>query len=293
MNKLLGFLSFFNLLLVSALLFAQEAEEPTPFSLPRTDTVEILDPIAERSYKLYIQTPIDYFEEANIKKQYPVIYISDATYIFPVLEGFMRVASNGTAVKKSILVGISSELGKPFQDSRALDYTPIKDVEWLRDTGGSDDFLKFIREVVISYIEANYRANSGTRVYIGSSLGGLLGAYTLVSEPAMFNGYILASPSLWFDDQYIFRFLESDAISQPTMPTKVFLSAGEFENPEDQPIRNDLVSDASDFAKKLQEWDNSNLEVQMQVVKGAVHSTAFPEPMARAIYWMLKGEGMP
>ena len=109
----------------------------------------------------------------------------------------------------------------------------------------------------------------------------------------MFNNYILVSPSLWYDDKYIFRLLKNGKKSYPTTPTKIYLSAGEFETPDHQPIKNNLVEDAKLFTKKVQEGNNPNIEIRMQVVEGAVHNTAFPEPMARALYWMLKGDGMP
>ena len=260
--------------------------EPRAFSLPRTQIVEISDPVGERDYRLFIQTPVDY--EESTEQEFPIIYITDATYNLPMIEGFVRVASNSDAIEQVILVGVSSERGRTFRESRILDYTPVVDDEWLSPTGGADAFLDFVRSAVFGYVETNYRADGDNRTYVGYSLGGLLGAYALLAHPEMFRNYVLVSPSLYYRDNYVLKTLESGEVSLPGSLTRVYLSAGEYETPEHSDIRNDLVADAERFSERLNGINHPMLEVRMQVVEDAVHSTAFPEPMARALHWMLK-----
>jgi len=293
MNLLLRFFFLIGFFLVPRVLIAQASDVSVPFSLPRTQVIDILDSGEKRTYQLYIQTPSGYSSQLNIDKEYPVIYLTDASYNFPMVEGFMRVATFDNSIQPSIIVGISTEKGRSFRLSRTFDYTPIPDIEWKNKTGGGKEFLKFIKKDVFRYIENNYRATPNKRVYIGYSLGGLLGAYALLSEPSMFDNYILVSPSLWYDDKFILRFMKSEDAFIPTKRTKIYLSTGEYETPEHQKIRNNLVADAYSFSQEIKSWDKANIEVRTQVVKGAVHSTAFPEPVARALYWMLKGANKP
>lgn len=263
------------------------AQQETMFSLPRTEVVDIHDPVGDRVYQLYIQLPAGYYRQDG-SSGYPAIYITDATYNFPMVEGFVRVASNDGAIENVILVGISSERGKSFRESRILDYTPAVDDEWLNPTGGAAAFLDFVRNEVFGYVESNYFADPENRTYIGYSLGGLLGAYALLTEPTMFDNYILVSPSLYYREKYVLKLLESGEAKAPGAPTRVYLSAGEHETPEAAGIRNNLVTDAERFHRRLEAAGHPLLDARMQVVMDAVHSTAFPEPMARALHWMLK-----
>jgi predicted alpha/beta superfamily hydrolase len=58
----------------------------------------------------------------------------------------------------------------------------------------------FLRDELQPYIEANFRT-SDTKTIIGQSLGGLLATEILFKQPALFDNYIIVSPSLWWDDE--------------------------------------------------------------------------------------------
>jgi predicted alpha/beta superfamily hydrolase len=66
--------------------------------------------------------------------------------------------------------------------------------------GGGDNFLKFMETELIPTVEKNYRTVP-FRIHAGHSFGGLLAVHALVTKPDLFNAYIAASPSLWWDDQ--------------------------------------------------------------------------------------------
>ncbi len=42
----------------------------------------------------------------------------------------------------------------------------------------------------------------GQSLFLGHSYGALLGTQILFTEPGMFNGYVLGSPSLWYDKRH-------------------------------------------------------------------------------------------
>jgi predicted alpha/beta superfamily hydrolase len=65
---------------------------------------------------------------------------------------------------------------------------------------GAHDYLAFVERELIPYIEARYRADPQRRALGGHSLGGLFGAYALLTKPELFQHYILSSPSLWFHE---------------------------------------------------------------------------------------------
>jgi pimeloyl-ACP methyl ester carboxylesterase len=103
-----------------------------------------------------------------------------------------------------IIVGINNT-------DRTRDLTPTK-VEAFGNgqrfptatSGGGDRFLDFIATEVIPYVEKNYRTQP-YRVLAGHSFGGLFAMHAFLTRPALFNGVIAVSPSLTWDDRYVYR----------------------------------------------------------------------------------------
>ena len=264
-----------------------EAAAVHAFSIPRTQVIDIEDTHSHRNYQLYIKIPSGYDNTENSGKLFPVVYLTDASYIFPVVEGLTRVAMHNGVMLNAIIVGISCEVGVNPLDSLVRDYTPTINKEFKRKTGEANVHLRFIKEDVFSYVERRFRADPHNRTYIGYSLGGLLGAYALLTQPEMFNNYVLVSPSLWYDKKYIFQLESSGKYIKPKSKTRVFISAGEFETPEYVNIQDNLVADAREFTRRVQHWNNDNVQIRLHIVKGAVHEIAFPEPIVKALYWLL------
>lgn len=79
------------------------------------------------------------------------------------------------------------------------------------------------------FIAARYRADPARSLFLGHSYGALLGAQILFTEPGLFSGYILGSPSLWYDRRHALK-LETDyATRNADLPAKVYLYVGSFE----------------------------------------------------------------
>lgn len=72
-------------------------------------------------------------------------------------------------------------------------------------TGQSQNFIGFIESELQPYIDEKYRTAS-TKTLIGQSLGGLLATEVLFKKPDLFDNYIIASPSLWWDDESLLQY---------------------------------------------------------------------------------------
>jgi len=102
-----------------------------------------------------------------------------------------------------IIVGVNNT-------DRARDMTPTKpatafgDMPWRGGVGGADKFLSFIADELLPTIDRNYRTRP-YRVLVGHSLGGLFAVYALINRPEVFKGYVVISPSLWWDDQVLVK----------------------------------------------------------------------------------------
>ncbi|MGB0495429.1 MAG: alpha/beta hydrolase, partial [Kangiellaceae bacterium] len=138
--------------------------------------------------------------------------------------------------------------------------------------------LTFIRNDVIKFIESNYRADPNNRTYFGFSLGGLFGAYALMSHPDTFKNYILGSPSLWRDIPLLFS-LENAALKTKSLEINLFISYGELEQK--------LAVHVEDFidqikAKKYQAISS----IKQVVIDSSGHSDSFPMVGVRSVKWL-------
>ncbi len=255
-----------------------EASETRDLTLPRIQVVPITDTQADRQYELFVKLPEGYTE--NKDKSYPVIYFTDADVHLELLSGTEFIMGD------VILVGISSQknvdkyLGK--RDSRARDYSISKSSNPERQAkyqfGQASNHLTFIRNNVIKHVESNYRADPSNRTYFGFSLGGLFGAYALMTQPDTFKNYILGSPSLWRDIPLLFS-LENAALKSKAQEINLFITYGELEK--------ELSVHVEDFIAQLKAKKYKGLSTIKQVeIESSGHSDSFPMVGVRSVKWL-------
>lgn len=116
---------------------------------------------------------------------------------------------------------------------------------------------------------------------MGNSLGGLFAAYVLFTQPDLFSSYIIGSPSVWFDNEVIL----SQPVVAPKQPTKVYISVGSKETPEFGEGQN-MIAGASKLAAKIRQSDSKNVQLQINFIDGAKHSTAFPTTLIQGLDWL-------
>ena len=257
------------------------AQDINSFEIPRSNVIDIKDPSSDRVYPLFIKLPRSY--SANSDKSYPVIYLTDALYSFPIVSGATRLLMNSGKMKEVIIVGISYSKGSRGPSSRIRDYTHIEDTRWKYQTGQANEYSNFIEKSVFPYIEKNYRV-SDSRTYVGNSLGGLFGAYIFFTKPNMFNNYILGSPSVWFKDNDILKTKTKANLNQH----KVFIAVGANETIELDSPQHDMVKGAKELELKVLSEHYPNTKVKFLTIQEANHETAFPTTVTQGIYWLFK-----
>ena len=253
--------------------------EKVAYTIPRSEVVELEEPISKRVYPLFIKLPRSY--RTNKSKHYPVIYLTDAPYSFPLVSGATRFPMNSGTMEEAIIAGISYSKGSKGASSRVRDFTPSKAKDWKLHTGEAKAHLTFIQDIVFPYIESNYRAAPEHRTYVGNSLGGLFGAYVLFTAPETFSAYVLGSPSVWFINHYLL----SLSMQSPEHKTKVYLSVGSLESPEFGE-REDMVKGAQLLADKITAGASENVKLNFKIIEGATHYTAFPTTSIQGLDWI-------
>ncbi len=157
--------------------------------------------ILNEDRKIYVYTPVNHSEPL------PVIYLMDGEMI-SLVAGIVDFLYQANQLPPMIVVGIGN-----YKYDRARDLTTSHSL-WQMDgttdslfgktSGGGENFLKFIKDEVMPFIEKNYNP-SPNKIFFGHSLGGLMSSYCLLNHPEMFNSYIAVSPALWWDKESIFK----------------------------------------------------------------------------------------
>ncbi|MBE0360874.1 hypothetical protein PALI_a2941 [Pseudoalteromonas aliena SW19] len=252
----------------------------TPYEIPRSNVLELTEPSTKRVYPIYIQLPTSYTKQPD--KTYPVIYVTDAPYTFPIVAGATRFPMNSGKMQQAIIVAIGYEKGSVGSNSRIRDYTPTFAKDWKKQTGNAKGHAEFLQSTVFPFIEKNYRASNLQRTYIGNSLGGLFGATILLLTPDLFSNYIIGSPSVWFDNNALLAL----KAHKPKLPIKVYISVGAKETPAFGEGQN-MVEGAAQLVQKINALKSDNIELKSVDIEGASHATAFPTTAIQGLDWML------
>lgn len=260
------------------------------FEISRSEVHTLESERLGRTYDLYIRVPPRYGAAENKDRVYPVIYLNDGSYCFQTAAGITDLPMNLGGLEHAILVGISYAKGEKGMASRSRDFTPTSlgpEARYVH--GGARDYLAFLREEVIPFVERGYRVDADRRTLVGQSYGALFGAYALLSEPDLFSGYILTSPSFWFDDEVIFDIEKRFEAAADRLDARVYLAVGDMETPSYHGAPHDLVADQKRFAEALRRRGYNGLEIRNEVIEGATHQTTFPIGLTRGLMWLHGG----
>src|SRR5580704_2440977 len=218
-----------------------------PFILGVIDEIESQKLAEKRILNIYL--PEGYNQQDSLR--YPVIYLLDgsADEDFIHIVGLVQFNSFSwiNRVPKSIVVGIANI-------DRRRDFTfPTRvatDKENYPTTGKSENFIAFIETELQPFIESKYKSN-GSKTIIGESLGGLLATEILLKKPALFTGYIIVSPSLWWDNGSILNLSSTVLAKNMNQNIDVYIAVGKEGLTPSNPPRV-MEVDANLLAEKLQ-----------------------------------------
>jgi predicted alpha/beta superfamily hydrolase len=161
--------------------------EGSPYALIGTEVWDVPDPVSKRGYQVFVSLPASYEKEP--KRRYPVLFVTDANYAFPVIrEISRRLNVEHAQIADFILVGLSYAKGEDGTLSRDRDYTPTPngppDTSAGAVQGQGLAYQAYLRDRVMPFIAQRYRTDPRRAVFLGHSYGALLGAQILFTDPA-------------------------------------------------------------------------------------------------------------
>ncbi len=151
----------------------------------------------ERSIK--IQLPKSYKPGSTDK--YGVIYVTDGEWSMNLFSFIYKFAQDENYVPPAIIISIPNKYINN-KNQRERDFLPVH-VSQAPLSGGADNFLSFIKNELIPYINNKYPTNGTNSIY-GHSYGGMFVLYALLTEPQLFESYYTSdAPFSWNNDYLI------------------------------------------------------------------------------------------
>ena len=225
------------------------------------------------TFYITVQLPLNYDKEP--KKRYPVVVLTDANFYFPMLAPVVHQYEKGGLLPPLILVGVGYKSFELMNSLRVRDYLYPQAIpsDDMKAPGGGLRYYQFITHDLLSKIDRNYRTETNTRTLLGHSFGGYFSLFALqqqISEKRNdFKGFVSASPSLWYNNNYLFKLPDQLKNTLLKDTVSVFLSVGSSETPKEwtiQPVEN--------MSKQLDNSHASKLKLTTTVYNDLDHMDA-------------------
>ncbi|WP_341887840.1 alpha/beta hydrolase-fold protein [Variovorax sp. YR752] len=268
--------------------------EGRPYEIVDSEVWDVPDPVSGRGYQVFIALPPSYAKQP--RQRYPVLYVTDADYAFPIVRQLgRRLNVEGPQIEEFILVGLSYAKGEDGAVSRQRDYTPTPNGPSTAPAkavhGQARAYQEYLRNQVKPFIAARYRADPARAIFLGHSYGALLGMQILFTEPGLFNGYILGSPSLWYDKRHALKLEASYAKQNRDLKANVYLYVGAYEalrkgvRRYNQTV--DMVADNQAMETTLQSRKYPSLKLKSAVLNDEDHLTVAPRGFTQGMKYLL------
>lgn len=269
-----------------------------PYEVLGSQVWDVPDPASGREYQVFVQLPPSYAAEPD--RRYPVLFVTDADYAFPIIRQLgRRLNLDGPAVEEFILVGLSYAQGDNGAASRNRDYTPTANGPRRASStehGGGPAYQAYLKTQVLPFMDARFRTDPSRRILLGHSYGALLGLQILFTEPELFSGYALGSPSIWFDQRHVLKMEADYAARRTDLDADVFIYIGEFEGHGPTPQHTtgpDMVADVAMLEATLRSRNYPGLTLGSEVLNDEDHLSVAPRGFTRALFALLPGSGTP
>jgi len=247
----------------------------------------------KETFRIRVLQPI---RLAGDSETFPVLYLTDGDDYFDGIVSLTKSLQVCGEVPRFIVVGIgysesgnaeilrlrdllTHEVRQNFLDvvnnlaCSAL-ITGITSIERVTKTTDSIEFLRFVGDELMPFLQARYPINAGDNNYFGYSAGATFGLHALFSRPQLFKRYILGSPALSYHGKNFGVELASKfvALAQPA-EASVFMSVGELEEFKYPEVG--FVTGHYGLAKYLCSEKIPGLRLTLRVFSQETHATAW------------------
>jgi len=218
------------------------------------------------------------------------LIIADGNILFGLAVQTVQLMQLVGLVPPMVIVGVGYPGASTADDTmqiRARDLTPSPMPNVFELSGRSDDFVAFIADELQPWLSTSHQIAAEHLTYFGHSLGGLFGTHVLLSQPELFDQYIVSSPSLWWGFGELFRI--ERRTDRDDLAARVYAGIGGLETDEGRrreaanlavghpfkPVASelDMVADLERFVTQLRERHYPSLDLTCAVFPDEFHAT--------------------
>lgn len=227
-----------------------------------------------RPFHIYVDLPRAYDWGDD---KYPVIYLLDGGTMYPLLSSYFLLMTIDEPVPEAIIVGISYGATSAADGNfRSTDYTA--DAKGRDHWGGAPEYLNFLENELLPFIETTYRTDKTRRVLFGQSLGGQFAIYAAMTRPELFWGYIASNPAL---HRNVGFFLDLEP-SKTANETHLFIAQGSRDNERFLAPRAAWVTKWTD---QTPPWI-----MAVETLDGEYHASAAPLAFRAGMRWLFSND---
>jgi predicted alpha/beta superfamily hydrolase len=269
-------LTLLIVLILPAITRGQVASKP--FVLGTIEQLHSAELGEDRVLNIYLP---EGYNAADTSK-YPVVYLLDgsADEDFIHIVGLFQFNNFSwiDRVPKSIVVGIAN-----VDRRRDFTYptTIAEDKQKNPTSGKSEKFIRFLEKELQPFIQKKYKS-TGSKMIIGQSLGGLLATEILLKKPALFDKYIIVSPSLWWDNASLLEEKSPVLDKNFNQKTTVYIGVGK-EGLGPGKIPHVMEVDANLLAEKLRGSESKSLHIYFDYLPQEDHATVTHQAVFNAL----------
>jgi predicted alpha/beta superfamily hydrolase len=254
---------------------------------------------------------------ADESERFPVLYMTDADDNFEGCAALANALQVCGDAARFILVGIGYGDAQRAELLRMRDllthrirtrFRPsierlaassllggIDDLRTVTESTDAGEFLSFITQELMPFIESRYPSLAEDNGYFGYSAGGTFGLYALFERPAVFRRYILGSPAVSYESHHFgIELARAFMKSGRTLDAELFLSVGELEELHPKLGQYDLVTGCYLMAKFLKAASLPGLRLSMRIFPDETHASAWAPAFSHGVRTLFRsGDTLP
>jgi predicted alpha/beta superfamily hydrolase len=219
---------------------------------------------ADQDFQIGVWFPFSYAGSQD--RSFPVLYVPDGEYAFPVAAGLMPTLMGSGEVPEMIVVGISyhgiTDWGE-FSVLRDRDFCTQPFQSSPHETRHTQ-YTRFFQEELFPLIETHYRASPQDRALFGFSSAGFFSLHMLFTQPGMFRRHVAASCTWPGAGEYFLQCAQQYAQRADQPPANLHLSVGSLDGGQ--------LPGFHKLTETLVNGHYPNLRMNSQVFEGEGHS---------------------
>ncbi|HST07918.1 MAG TPA: alpha/beta hydrolase-fold protein, partial [Gemmatimonadaceae bacterium] len=192
-----------RLKIVVALLIATAFRSPaqgTGTAIESGRTIPLVSKTLGETRQISVSLPRDY---GASHERYPVLVVLDGEFEHDIAASIARFYASTSVLPSMIVVGVrNTNRMRDLSTAPTAGFTPPPEAG--SSTGGADRFLRFLSDELLPYVDRAYRTTP-MRVLVGHSVGGLFALHVIAQRPALFTGYVVMEPAVWWNNELEFR----------------------------------------------------------------------------------------